>query len=149
MGIYYLETNIGIEMSELLIESAEKDRQTSLDKVFIAKFYPDATQVEFRGNAVYISGEINTKRFRGIELFVGNNPNFTKSVVSARLWHTVKRPGRPTIKVYSKVIYGLTIEHIVNMVNDMSPKSVMGKIGHVLKMQESGLAREFKSVRMG
>jgi len=129
------------QMSENINALAERQYQDSLDTKAVAKAFPDAIRTEFRGNEVYVSDTVNTNHFRDIELFVGNNPSLGKSMINARLWHSVKRPGRPVIKVYSYAIYGLTLEHLLNIVNDMPPKSVMNKIGHLLKIQEKTLVR--------
>lgn len=128
---------IGRAYSELsLAESAELDRQRSLDKIAVSKQYPDAKEFVFNGTSAFSSKDVNTSSFQGIEFIAKQNAMLSKSVVSARLWHTVKRPGRPRIRVYSNTLYGFTLEHLIRMVNDMSPKSVMDKIGNVLKMQE-------------
>lgn len=137
-------------MSEELTiaEQAEVKRQEIADMLHVGKFYPDAKKHMFRGKEVFVSSEVNTHNFKGIEWVVDNNPGLSKATVSARLYQLVKkRPGREAIRMYSAILYGFTIHHLVNLVNDMSPKRVMGKIGNVFKSQESvrPLPRELRA----
>lgn len=120
-----------------IAEQAEITRQEGLNMLAVGKVYPDAKTIQFQGEQVYCSKKVNTNHFRGIEFIAESNSKFSQSIVSARLFHTVKRPGRPVIRVYSANCYGFAINHLVRLVNDMPPKSVMGKIGHVLRSQES------------
>ena len=119
-----------------LAESAEIDRQRGLDKIAVSKAYPDAQSIMFNGTSTFTSSKVNTKNFTSIEFIHKSNPMLSQSAVSARLWHTVKRPGRPRIKVYSETLYAFTVEHLIKLANGMNPKVVMDKIGHVLKSQE-------------
>ena len=127
------------KMSELTIaEQAEKQKQESMDMLHVGKFYPDAKKLTFRGEDVFVSGEITTHNFKDIEFFEGNTPGLSKATVCGRLYQLVKkRPGRPAIRIYSRILYGFSVGHLVRLANDMSPKRVMGTIGHVLKSQES------------
>jgi hypothetical protein len=120
-----------------IAEQAEITRQEGLNMLAVGKVFPDAKTITFQGEKVYCSAKVNTNNFKGIEFIAENNSKFSQAIVSARLFHTVKRPGRPVIRVYSKNLYGFALNHIVRLVNEMAPKSVMGKIGHVLRSQES------------
>ena len=120
-----------------IAEQAEITRQEGLNMLAVGKVYPDAKTITFQGDRVYCSKKVDTNHFKGIEFIAENNAKFSQSIVSARLFNTVKRPGKPVIRVYSDNLYGFALNHLVRLVNDMSPKSVMGKIGHVLRSQES------------
>lgn len=119
-----------------IAEQAEARRQEGLDMLAVGKSYQDAERLAFKGEVVYVSKNVNTTNFKGVE-FTHNNVNFSKATVSARLFHTVKRPGLPVIRVYSANLYGFSLNHVVNLINEISPKKIMGKVGHVLRSQES------------
>jgi hypothetical protein len=126
---------MGKELS--IVEQAELHRQEGLDMLAVGKAYPDTKNVLFKGEKQFISNKVTTSNFKGIEFANDPSSRMSQSLVSARLWASVKRPGRPAIKVYSEVLYGFSVGHLINLVNDLSPKKIMDKIGHVLKIQES------------
>ena len=120
-----------------IVEQAEVRRQEGLDMTAVGKVYPTAKLSTFKGDKkVFSTPEVNTDNFKGIEFVAEHVSGMGKSEISARLWTLVKRPGRPAIKVYSEVLYGFSIGHLVSLANDLSAKKIISKLGNVFKIQE-------------
>ena len=126
-------------MSDLnILERAEQTRQYHLNELAVGKVYPDADPLVVKGEDLFQSSKVNTLHFKGLEFLDVNISTCSGSVISARLYHTVKRPGRDPIKVYSRVVYGFTLNHVMQLVNELPIKKIMGKLGHVFRSQEPG-----------
>ena len=128
---------LGKSYSELsLDEIADLKHESILNDRAVSKVYPDAKSFTFNGTVGYWSNGVNVDNFQGIEFVSRVDEAGPNVAINARLWSTVKRPGKERIRIYSKVLYGFTLKHLLMLANDLSEKKIMKSLGHVFKMQE-------------